>query len=411
MEKKYLEMAITKDIEQLKNTKIQEMEELIELKSRKEEARVELDRIKEQIEEEKAKLERIQASMAAASPLASPASQSAQTSPPLLSPTSGLLRPSLPASADLPRSSIQASCARASGSENLVTAPPLGSLEKVCRPAPRILNSKSVPTAAQQQEGSCRQAATVSAASFQTNFSAFLPVPTTATSGGEKRSYQQMAGSLLEQEILRPGFRPTGQRPGHSQPAIKAFRSASAEEKESQKSGVKSQTLPTRMTGGAFQKAPWSHLASMGRASSKQVLDPYIPTPVVGIERFAAVSNSRQVEEQQANELRQASRMSRQGNSLSIADDNIYKSGNREHHPPLGPEERAVRRQQLPRQGGQRNSFGDGTTDRSRPWTWDTPSTKILSGKSRKKFLIFVNCRLFSNLIAHIRRQGEEVVG
>ena len=324
-------MAITKDIEQLKNTKIQEMEELIELKSRKEEARVELDRIKEQIEEEKAKLERIQASMAAASPLASPASQSAQTSPPLLSPTSGLLRPSLPASADLPRSSIQASCARASGSENLVTAPPLGSLEKVCRPAPRILNSKSVPTAAQQQEGSCRQAAAVSAASFQTNFSAFLPVPTTATSGGEKRSYQQMAGSLLEQEILRPGFRPTGQRPGHSQPAIKAFRSASAEEKESQKSGVKSQTLPTRMTGGAFQKAPWSHLASMGRASSKQVLDPYIPTPVVGIERFAAVSNSRQVEEQQANELRQASRMSRQVNSLSIADDNLYKSVNRKH--------------------------------------------------------------------------------
>ena len=320
MEKKHLEMAITKDIEQLKNTKIQEMEELIELKSRKEEARVELDRIKEQIEEEKAKLERIQASMAAASPLASPASQPAQTSPPLLSPTSGLLRPSLPASADLPRSSIQASCARASGSENLVT-PPLGSLEKVCRPAPRILNSKSVPTAAQQQEGSCRQAAAVSAASFQTNFSAFLPVPTTATSGGEKRSYQQMAGSLLEQEILRPGFRPAGQRPGHSQPASKAFRSASAEEKESQKSGVKSHTVPTRMAGGAFQKAPWSHLASMGRASS---LDPYIPTPVVGIERFAAVSSSRQVEEQQANELRQASRMSRQVNSLSIADDNLY---------------------------------------------------------------------------------------
>ena len=325
VEKKHLEMAITKDIEQLKNTKIQEMEELIELKSRKEEARVELDRIKEQIEEEKAKLERIQASMAAASPLASPASQPAQTSPPLLSPTSGLLRPSLPASADLPRSSIQASCSRALGSENLVT-PPLGSLEKVCRPAPRILQSKSVPTAAQQQEGSCRQAAAaVSAASFQTNFSAFLPVPTTATSGGEKRSYQQMAGSLLEQEILRPGFRPTGPRPGHSQPAIKAFRSASAEEKESQKSGVKSHTLPgTRMAGGAFQKAPWSHLASMGRASSKQVLDPYIPTPVVGIERFAAVSNSRQVEEQQANELRQASRMSRQVNSLSIADDNLY---------------------------------------------------------------------------------------
>ena len=327
MEKKHLEMVITKDIEQLKNTKIQEMEELIELKSRKEEARVELDRIKEQIEEEKAKLERIQASMAAASPLASPACQPAQTSPPLLSPTSGLLRPSLPASADLPRSSIQASCARASGSENLVT-PPLGSLEKVCRPAPRILHSKSVPTAAQQQEGSCRQAAAaaaaVSAASFQTNFSAFLPVPTTATSGGEKRSYQQMAGSLLEQEILRPGFRPAGQRPGHSQPAIKAFRSASAEEKESQKSGVKSHTVPTRMAGGAFQKAPWSHLASMGRASSKQVLDPYIPTPVVGIERFAAVSNSRQVEEQQANELRQASRMSRQVNSLSIADDNLY---------------------------------------------------------------------------------------
>ena len=331
MEKKHLEMAITKDIEQLKNTKIQEMEELIELKSRKEEARVELDRIKEQIEEEKAKLERIQASMAAASPLASPASQPAQTSPPLLSPTSGLLRPSLPASADLPRSSIQASCARASGSENLVT-PPLGSLEKVCRPAPRILQSKSVPTAAQQQEGSCRHAAAVSAASFQTNFSAFLPVPTTATSGGEKRSYQQMAGSLLEQEILRPGFRPTGPRPGHSQPAIKAFRSASAEEKESQKSGVKSHTLPgTRMAGGAFQKAPWSHLASMGRASSKQVLDPYIPTPVVGIERFAAASSSRQVEEQQANELRQASRMSRQVNSLSIADDNLYKSGNRKH--------------------------------------------------------------------------------
>ena len=324
MEKKHLEMAIAKDIEQLKNTKIQEMEELIELKSRKEEARVELDRIKEQIEEEKAKLERIQASMAAASPLASPASQSAQTSPPLLSPTSGLLRPSLPASADLPRSSIQASCARASGSENLVT-PPLGSLEKVCRPAPRVLQSKSVPTAAQQQEGSCRQAAAVSAASFQTNFSAFLPVPTTTTtSGGEKRSYQQMAGSLLEQEILRPGFRPAGQRPGHSQPASKAFRSASAEEKESQKSGVKSHTLPgTKMAGGAFQKAPWSHLASMGRASS-QVLDPYIPTPVVGIERFAAVSNSRQVEEQQANELRQASRMSRQVNSLSIADDNLY---------------------------------------------------------------------------------------
>ena len=37
-----MELVISKDIEQLKNTKIQEMEELIELKSRKEEARVEL---------------------------------------------------------------------------------------------------------------------------------------------------------------------------------------------------------------------------------------------------------------------------------------------------------------------------------------------------------------------------------
>ena len=273
-EKKQLEMAITKDIEQLKNTKIQEMEELIELKSRKEEARVELDRIKQQIEEERAKLDRIQASMT----VGSPEPQSTQTTPPLLSPTSGLLRPSIPASIEV---------------------------EKVCRPAPRLQHSASVPAAGhQQQEGNGWAAG--AAANFQTNFSAFLPVPT--TSSGDKRSHQQMVGPLLEQELLRPaGYHPTtGKRPGHSQPpASKAFRSASnpsAEENESltrsSSSPGQHHRLPPRMRGGVFQRAPWSSLVN----GASQVLDPFIPTPVVGIERFA----SNRQEEQQAN------RMSRQ---------------------------------------------------------------------------------------------------
>ena len=43
------------DIEQLKNTKIQFMEELLEIKYKKEEARVELDSLKQQIQEEKSR--------------------------------------------------------------------------------------------------------------------------------------------------------------------------------------------------------------------------------------------------------------------------------------------------------------------------------------------------------------------
>merc|ERR550534_1690009 len=106
--KKQLEMAITKDIEQLKNTKIQEMEELIELKSRKEEARVELDKIKQQIEEERAKLEMIQASMTLALPQTSPTPQPTQATPPLLSPTSGMFRPVISTSNELLRGYIKA---------------------------------------------------------------------------------------------------------------------------------------------------------------------------------------------------------------------------------------------------------------------------------------------------------------
>ena len=305
--KKQLEMAITKDIEQLKNTKIQEMEELIELKSRKEEARVELDRIKQQIEEERAKLDRIQASMTvAASPVDLPAPQPSQNqTPPLLSPTSGLLRPSIPSSVDLLRVSMKAS--NRAGSENLEN-PAMESFEKVCRPAPRLHQSRSVPGAAQQkQEGNAWAAGAV--ANFQTNFSAFLPVPT--TTAGDKRSYQQMAGPLLEQELLRPGYHPTTvHRPDQSQPSSKALRSASnpsAEEKESPTRSSSSpgqhHRLPSRMGGGAFQRAPWSSLVS----GASRVLDPYIPTPVVGIERFSG-----RQEEKQENELRQASRMSRQ---------------------------------------------------------------------------------------------------
>ena len=235
---------------------------------------MELDRIKQQIEEERAKLDRIQASMT----VGSPEPQSTQTTPPLLSPTSGLLRPSIPASIEV---------------------------EKVCRPAPRLQHSASVPAAGhQQQEGNGWAAG--AAANFQTNFSAFLPVPTTCS--GDKRSHQQMVGPLLEQELLRPaGYHPTtGKRPGHSQPpASKAFRSASnpsAEENESltrsSSSPGQHHRLPPRMRGGVFQRAPWSSLVN----GASQVLDPFIPTPVVGIERFA----SNRQEEQQAN------RMSRQ---------------------------------------------------------------------------------------------------
>ena len=183
------------------------------------------------------------------------------------------------------------------------------SFEKVCRPAPRLHQSRSVPGAAQQkQEGNGWAAGAV--ANFQTNFSAFLPVPT--TTAGDKRSYQQMAGPLLEQELLRPGYHPTTvQRPDHSQPSSKALRSASnpsAEEKESltrsSSSPGQQHRLPSRMVApGVFQRAPWSNLVS----GASRVLDPYIPTPVVGIERFAS-----RKEEQQANDLRQANRMSRQ---------------------------------------------------------------------------------------------------
>ena len=313
-EKKQLEKAITKDIEQLKNTKIQEMEELIELKSRKEEARVELDRLKQQIEEERVKLDRIHSmSMTAASPVGSPPLKPTQTTSPLLSPTSGLLRPSIPTSVEMLRGSIKAGIKAGSENfekvgwpENLVNLA-AGSFEKVGRlpAAARLHQSKSVPAASQPQEGWPPAAA---AANFQTNFSAFLPVPT--TSSGEKRSYQQMAGPLLEQEILRPGYHPaTGHRPGHSQPANKVFRSASnpsAEEKDSltrsSTSPGQHHTLPSRTGGGAFQRSPWSSLVS----GASRVLDPYIPTPVVGIERYA----SRQ--EEQTNEIRQANRMSRQ---------------------------------------------------------------------------------------------------
>ena len=121
-----------------------------------------------------------------------------------------------------------------------------------------------------------------------------------------------MAGPLLEQELLRPGYHPTKvQRPDHSQPSSKALRSASnpsAEEKESltrsSSSPGQQHRLPSRMVApGVFQRAPWSNLVS----GASRVLDPYIPTPVVGIERFAS-----RKEEQQANDLRQANRMSRQ---------------------------------------------------------------------------------------------------
>ena len=120
-----------------------------------------------------------------------------------------------------------------------------------------------------------------------------------------------MAGPLLEQEVLRRGHHPTTvHRPDHSQPASKALRSASnpsAEEKESltrsSSSPGQHHRLPSRMGGGAFQRAPWSSLVS----GASRVLDPYIPTPVVGIERFSG-----RQEEKQENELRQASRMSRQ---------------------------------------------------------------------------------------------------
>ena len=123
-----------------------------------------------------------------------------------------------------------------------------------------------------------------------------------------------MAEPLLVQEILRAGsYHPTtGHRPGHSQqPANKVFRSASnpsAEDKESlltrsSTSPGQHHTLPSRTGGGAFQRSPWTSLAS----GASRVLDPYIPTPVVGIERYAGR------QEEQANEIRQqANKMSRQ---------------------------------------------------------------------------------------------------
>ena len=265
------------------------MEELIELKSRKEEARVELDRIKRQIEEEKAKLEMIQASMTLALPQTCPSPQPTQATPPLLSPTSGMFRPAISTSNELLRGYMKAG-ARA-GSEN-VTSNSAGNA-----PAPTLLHSKS--TGAPQQEVTGWPGA--GGANFQTNFSAFLPVPTTLS--GEKRTFQQMSGALLEQEVHRPGYqqgqRPghqgqgQGQRAGHSQPARKVLRSASNpsfEEKGPQKMpstspAGKHPRLPQRIGGGGgFHTAPWSALAT--GIGGPRLLDPYIPTPVVGIEKF-----------------------------------------------------------------------------------------------------------------------------
>ena len=288
--KRQLELVISKDIEQLKNTKIQEMEELIELKSRKEEARVELDRIKRQIEEEKAKLEMIQASMTLALPQTSPTPQPTQATPPLLSPTSGMFRPVVSTSNELLRGYMKAGTR--AGSEN-VTSNSAGNAS-----SPRLLHSKS--TGAPQQDVT----GWPGGANFQTNFSAFLPVPTTLS--GEKRTFQQMSGALLEQEVHRPGYqqgqgqRPghqgqgQGQRPGHSQPARKVLRSASnpsVEEKGPQKmpstSPGKHPRLPQRIGGGGgFHSTPWRALAT--GVGGPRSLDPYIPTPVVGIEKFTS---------------------------------------------------------------------------------------------------------------------------
>ena len=277
--KRQLELVISKDIEQLKNTKIQEMEELIELKSRKEEARVELDKIKQQIEEEKAKLEMIQASMTLALPQTSPTPLPTQATPPLLSPTSGMFRPAISTSNELLRGYMKAGTR--AGSEN-VTSNSAGNVS-----APRLLHSKS--TGAPQQE----LTGWPGGANFQTNFSAFLPVPTTLS--GEKRTFQQMSGALLEQEVHRPGYQQgQGQRPGHSQPARKVLRSASnpsVEEKGPQKmpstSPGKHPRLPQRIEGGGgFHSVPWSALAT--GVGGPRSLDPYIPTPVVGIEKFTS---------------------------------------------------------------------------------------------------------------------------
>ena len=49
----FIRFYFPQDIEQLKNTKIQFMEELLEIKYKKEEARVELDSLKQQIQEER----------------------------------------------------------------------------------------------------------------------------------------------------------------------------------------------------------------------------------------------------------------------------------------------------------------------------------------------------------------------
>ena len=53
-----LVMRLKKDIDELKNKKILEMEELLELKSKKEEARAELEAIKSELE--KLKLEKLE---------------------------------------------------------------------------------------------------------------------------------------------------------------------------------------------------------------------------------------------------------------------------------------------------------------------------------------------------------------